>query len=75
MSVLCYRLLKQLKHVREVEADVMKDFPYWEVGTFFGEPIYEDVPADTYIKPTFGELYVFTDPMDKPVLEYLHLLP
>lgn len=75
MSVHCYRLLKQLKHVREVEADVMKDFPYWEVGTFFGEPIYEDVPADTYIKPTFGELYVFTDPMDKQPLEYIHLLP
>ncbi|KAK1129562.1 hypothetical protein K0M31_019279 [Melipona bicolor] len=69
------RTLKQLKHVREVEADVMKDFPYWEVGTFFGEPIYEDAQADTYIKPIFGELYVFTDPKDRPVLEHIHLLP
>lgn len=75
MCVHCYRLLKQLKRVRELEADVMKDFPYWEVGTFFGEPIYQDVPADTYIKPIFGELYMFTDPMDKAPLEYLHLLP
>ncbi|KOX79416.1 NADH dehydrogenase [ubiquinone] 1 alpha subcomplex subunit 13 [Melipona quadrifasciata] len=67
-------MLKQLKHVRELEADVMKDFPYWEVGTFFGEPIYEDAQPDTYIKPIAEELFVFTDPKERPVLEYIHLL-
>ena len=43
--------------MRELEADVMKDVPNWEVGTFFGMPIYESVPEDTYIEPNFGECY------------------
>jgi NADH dehydrogenase (ubiquinone) 1 alpha subcomplex subunit 13 len=35
--------IKQLKLNRDAEEDLMKDVEGWEVGTWFGEPIYKTV--------------------------------
>lgn len=63
-----------MKRLREIETDVMKDFPHWEVGTFFGVPIYESLPEDTYIEPLPMEMYTYTSPKDYPIQTYSHLL-
>lgn len=57
-----YRMLKHIRRVRDEEADLMKGISSWEVGTLFGEPIYESVPDDTYREPTMLELVVHSDP-------------
>lgn len=57
-------MLKQMKRMRVIEADLMKDFPFWEVGTFFGTPIFETLPTDKYIDPIPSECYVGTGPTD-----------
>ena len=33
--------IKTCKANRDAEADLMKDVPGWEVGTWYGEPIYK----------------------------------
>jgi len=48
----------------EIEAELMKDVPGWEVGTWFGEPIYKTVPADEWEDPINFEYYVHTDGED-----------
>lgn len=63
-----------MKRLRDIEDDVMKDFPYWETGTLFGTPIYESLPEDTYIEPLPMELYTYTSLRDYPIHFYSHLL-
>lgn len=37
----------------------MKNYPDWEVGTFFGEPIYETIDTEeTWMNPKFSEYIV-----------------
>ncbi|XP_076653455.1 NADH dehydrogenase (ubiquinone) B16.6 subunit [Halictus rubicundus] len=55
-------ILKHMRRLREEEADLMKDFPGWEVGKFFSEPLFSTLPEDTYIEPTLQELTIFADP-------------
>ncbi|XP_054006317.1 NADH dehydrogenase [ubiquinone] 1 alpha subcomplex subunit 13 [Hylaeus anthracinus] len=57
-------LMKHMRRLIEEEADVMKNVPGWEVGTFFGEPIYYTVPEDEYIEPLLSDLIVFSNPED-----------
>lgn len=52
--------LKQLKLNRAEEEDLMKNVPGWEVGTWYGEKIYNTVPEDTLINPNFKEYYAHT---------------
>jgi len=33
--------LKEIRRLRDVEEDLMKDVPGWEVGTYFGHPIFK----------------------------------
>ena len=35
--------LKRLRQNRDWEADIMKDVPGWEVGTYWGVPVYRTV--------------------------------
>lgn len=63
-----------MKRLRDIEDDVMKDFPYWETGTLFGTPIYESLPEYTYIEPLPMELYTYTSLRDYPIHFYSHLL-
>lgn len=39
--------LKQLRKNRDAETDVMAHVPGWEVGTYFGQPVYKTVPDST----------------------------
>ncbi|XP_038222032.1 NADH dehydrogenase [ubiquinone] 1 alpha subcomplex subunit 13 [Zerene cesonia] len=54
--------LKQLRRNRDAEAELMRDVPGWEVGTYYGERIYKLVPPDALVEPIFHEYYAHTDP-------------
>lgn len=49
--------LKQLRRNRDDEAELMKNVPGWEVGTWYGEPIYKTRPRTTWIDPIMAEFY------------------
>uniref|UniRef100_A0A2M4C2Q1 NADH dehydrogenase [ubiquinone] 1 alpha subcomplex subunit 13 n=1 Tax=Anopheles marajoara TaxID=58244 RepID=A0A2M4C2Q1_9DIPT len=53
--------LKQLRRNRDEEADLMKNVEGWEVGTWYGEPVFKTLPKDKLVEPTFQEFYVHTD--------------
>lgn len=53
--------LKQLRRNREEEARLMANVEGWEVGTYYGQPVYKSRPADELIEPTFAEYYVHAD--------------
>ncbi|XP_078053271.1 NADH dehydrogenase (ubiquinone) B16.6 subunit [Augochlora pura] len=55
-------ILKHMRLIRKEETDLMKNFPGWKVGEFFGEPIFKSLPEDTYIEPNFFELTAHSDP-------------
>jgi len=52
--------LKQLRRNRDEEEKLMANVEGWKVGTWFGEPIYKTLPADTFHDPTFHEFYCHT---------------
>ncbi|KAJ6649192.1 NADH dehydrogenase [ubiquinone] 1 alpha subcomplex subunit 13 [Pseudolycoriella hygida] len=52
--------LKQLRRNRDEEASLMANVKGWEVGTWFGEPVFKTLPADKLMDPTFNEFYVHT---------------
>jgi NADH dehydrogenase (ubiquinone) 1 alpha subcomplex subunit 13 len=52
--------LKQLKVNRDEEAKLMANVEGWEVGTWFGEPLFKTLPKDKLIDPMFYEFYVHT---------------
>ncbi|XP_045501349.1 NADH dehydrogenase [ubiquinone] 1 alpha subcomplex subunit 13 [Colias croceus] len=54
--------LKQLRRNRDAEAELMRDVPGWEVGTYYGERIYKLVPPDALVEPIFHEYYAHTEP-------------
>ncbi|KAK5649858.1 hypothetical protein RI129_000887 [Pyrocoelia pectoralis] len=56
--------MKQLRRNRDAEEDLMKNVKGWEVGTYYGKPIYRTVPKDTLIEPSYGEYYVHADYKD-----------
>jgi NADH dehydrogenase (ubiquinone) 1 alpha subcomplex subunit 13 len=51
------RFLKQLRRNRDEEAKLMANVPGWEVGTWYGEPIYKTLPPDTLVAPNIYEFY------------------
>ncbi|XP_076667532.1 NADH dehydrogenase (ubiquinone) B16.6 subunit [Andrena cerasifolii] len=67
-------LMKQMRAVRDEEADLMKNIPGWEVGTFFGEPIYHTVPKDEYVEPSLQELVAHSSPNEYDAHVYRHVL-
>ncbi|KAG7300261.1 hypothetical protein JYU34_015831 [Plutella xylostella] len=54
--------MKQLRRNRDAEAELMRDVPGWEVGTWYGERVYKNEPEDKFIEPIFHEYYAHTDP-------------
>ncbi|GAB0092628.1 NADH dehydrogenase [Sergentomyia squamirostris] len=52
--------LKQLRRNRDEEADLMSKVKGWEVGTWYGEPVFKTLPEDTFVDPTFKEYYGHT---------------
>lgn len=41
-----FRFLRQLRHNRNVERDLMKNVEGWEVGTLWGKPVYQNTPEN-----------------------------
>lgn len=62
--------LNDLKKLRDQEAELMKDVPGWEVGTWFGDPVYKTLGPNDYYEVTPIEAYVHTSPwnFDKVLL-------
>ncbi|CAB3244084.1 unnamed protein product [Arctia plantaginis] len=56
--------LKQLRRNRDAEEKLMADVPCWEVGTYYGEKVYNLSPKDTLHEPIFHEYYVHSNPYD-----------
>ncbi|KAK2583373.1 hypothetical protein KPH14_009364 [Odynerus spinipes] len=54
--------LKQLKRNREEEKELMKYYPSWKVGTYYGEPIYRSLPEDQLVEPDAYEYYAHSHP-------------
>lgn len=63
-----------MRLVRDEEADLMKNVPAWEVGTFFGEPIYHTIPKDEFVNPSLNELVVHSDTRKYEAHMYRHVL-
>ncbi|KAL1387524.1 hypothetical protein pipiens_012718, partial [Culex pipiens pipiens] len=57
--------LKQLRRNRDEEAALMKDVKGWEVGTWYGEPVFKTLPKDKLVDPTFEEFYVHSASKDR----------
>ncbi|KAH8237484.1 NADH dehydrogenase [ubiquinone] 1 alpha subcomplex subunit 13 [Drosophila kikkawai] len=53
--------LRQLRRNRDEEAELMKNVPGWEVGTWYGEPVFKTLPEDTLVTPIFKEFYAHSD--------------
>ncbi|NP_001040176.1 NADH dehydrogenase (ubiquinone) 1 alpha subcomplex, 13 [Bombyx mori] len=53
--------LKQLRRNRDAEAELMRDVPGWEVGTYYGERVYKLIPPDQWVEPIFQEYYAHSD--------------
>lgn len=56
------RVLKQLRRNRDEEAELMKNIKGWEVGTYFGEPIYFLDEENMYREPLYHEYFVHVAP-------------
>ncbi|PSN29341.1 hypothetical protein C0J52_25560 [Blattella germanica] len=56
--------LKQLRRNRDEEAELMANVPGWEVGTWYGEPVYKTVPRDSLISPRIEEFYAHAPDRD-----------
>ncbi|CAH1637429.1 unnamed protein product [Spodoptera littoralis] len=65
--------LKQLRKNRDAEAELMKDVPGWEVGTYYGEKVYKLLPPDTLVEPIFHEYYAHSRPWEWFQRAYLKL--
>lgn len=50
--------LKQLNRNREEEGRLMANVEGWEVGTWYGEPVFKTLPKDKLVEPMFKEFYV-----------------
>lgn len=62
--------LKQIRRNRDEEAKLMANVPGWEVGTWFGEKVYNTI-GDEWVDPSFNEFYCHT--ARKYFLDRLHL--
>lgn len=49
--------LKQLRSNRAEEEKLMSGVEGWEVGTYYGEPIYKTVPKQKFMDPIIQEYY------------------
>lgn len=54
--------LKQLRRNRDEEAELMKNVEGWEVGTWYGQPIYHTAKPGKWLDPQMIEFYAHCDP-------------
>lgn len=70
MTLYC-RYLKQLRKNRDEEAELMKNYPNWVVGSYFGEPVFRTLPDNYLVDPNINEYYIHT--RLKYLSEYFHM--
>merc|ERR1711915_160506 len=49
--------LKQLRQNRTEEEKLMSGVEGWEVGTYYGEPVYKTVPKEKFLDPCIAEYF------------------
>lgn len=52
--------LKQIRRNRDEEKRLMANVPGWEVGTWFGDPIYKTTKQGEWIDQSYEEFYCHT---------------
>lgn len=57
-----HSVLKQMRRNRDAEADLMKNVERWEVGTYYGEPIFFLDDEQQFREPMFAEHFAHSDP-------------
>lgn len=57
-----HSILKQMRRNRDEEAELMKNVEGWEVGTYYGEPIYFLDEKNQFRDPLFVEHFAHSDP-------------
>ncbi|XP_011870486.1 PREDICTED: NADH dehydrogenase [ubiquinone] 1 alpha subcomplex subunit 13 [Vollenhovia emeryi] len=55
-------VLKQMRRNRDAEGELMKNVDRWEVGTYYGEPIFYLDNENHYREPLFWEHFAHSDP-------------
>ena len=62
--------LRQLRKNRDYEAELMKDVPGWEVGTWFGQKVYKTTPDNELDRVSKLEFYAGARPYYAKVEQY-----
>lgn len=62
-----------MRRNRDEEAKLMKNIEGWEVGTYYGEPMYFLDDKDQYREPLFLEHFAHGDPAIVNLRAYRHL--
>ncbi|KAM0735161.1 NADH dehydrogenase [ubiquinone] 1 alpha subcomplex subunit 13 [Formica fusca] len=57
-------VLRQMRRNRDEETELMKNVEGWEVGTYYGEPIYFLDDENQFREPLFFEHFAHADPVD-----------
>ncbi|XP_011704235.1 PREDICTED: NADH dehydrogenase [ubiquinone] 1 alpha subcomplex subunit 13 [Wasmannia auropunctata] len=55
-------ILKQMRRNRDAEAELMKNVEGWEVGTYYGEPIFYLDDYNQFREPLYFEHFGHADP-------------
>ncbi|XP_011162496.1 NADH dehydrogenase [ubiquinone] 1 alpha subcomplex subunit 13 [Solenopsis invicta] len=55
-------VLKQMRHNRDAEANLMKNVEGWEVGTYYGEPVFFLDEPNQWREPLYSEHFAHADP-------------
>lgn len=55
-------VLKQMRRNRDAEAELMKNVEGWEVGTYYGEPIFFLDAENQFREPLYFEHFAHADP-------------
>lgn len=64
--------LKQLRRNRDEEARLMANVEGWEVGTWYGQKIYET--TDKLVEPRLQDFYIHSHPQDYRRRAHIELL-
>lgn len=67
-------VLKQMRRNRDEEAELMKNVEGWEVGTYYGEPIYFLDEHNQFRDPLFIEHFAHADPIEVSDRSCRHLM-
>lgn len=74
ISIFLCSVLRQMRRNRDEEAELMKNVEGWEVGTYYGEPIYFLDDENQFREPLFWEHFAHADPEDVAKRSCRHLM-